>query len=124
GSVAPEGGDEIVDGNGSLGGSRPVSIHVPPGYVNGVPAPLVLMLHGYTASGALEESYLNLTPLSDEKGFLYAYPDGTKDNVGNQFWNATDACCNLGNSTVDDSGYLSDLIREVQARYTVDAKRI
>ncbi len=82
------------------------------------------MLHGYTASGALEESYLNLTAVSDAKGFLYAYPDGTIDMNGQRFWNATDACCNFFNSMVDDSAYLSGLISEIAARYTVDAKKV
>jgi polyhydroxybutyrate depolymerase len=107
-----------------LGGSRPVSIHVPPGYVAGIPAPLVIMLHGYSASGAIEESYLMLTPLSDARGFLYAYPDGTVDANGLHFWNATDACCDIGNTMVDDSAYLSALIRQIEARYTVDPKRV
>jgi polyhydroxybutyrate depolymerase len=92
--------------------------------VSGVPAPLVLMLHGYTASGVLEESYLNLTPLSDARGFLYAYPDGRKDALGYGFWNATDACCGSGDRTVDDSAYLSGLIGEIRTRYSVDAKKV
>jgi polyhydroxybutyrate depolymerase len=110
--------------DGPVGGDRPVEVHVPPGYVSGVPAPLVIMLHGYTASGALEESYLNVTALSDARGFLYAYPDGTKDPLGNGFWNATDACCGSGDRTVDDSAYLSRLIGEIEARYSVDPKRV
>src|SRR5262249_57996546 len=70
------------------------------------------------------ESYLKLTPLSDARGFLYAYPDGTVDALGLRFWNATDACCDTGNTMVDDSGYLSGLIVQIEARYTVDPKRV
>jgi polyhydroxybutyrate depolymerase len=120
GSVVSEGDSN----DGPLGGSRPVSIHVPPGYVAGIPAPLIIMLHGYSVSGATEESYLTLTPLSDARGFLYAYPDGTVDASGLHFWNATDACCDVGNTMVDDSGYLSDLIKQIEARYTVDPKKV
>ena len=82
------------------------------------------MLHGYTASGALEELYLNITAESNKRGFLYAHPDGTKSAAGEQFWNATDACCNFEGSKVDDSAYISKLIKDVQAAYNVDAKRI
>jgi polyhydroxybutyrate depolymerase len=79
----------------------------------------VIVLHGYGASGAIEESYLNLTPQSDAFGFLYAYPDGTMDVAGNRFWNATDACCNFFDAPVDDSAYLSGLIDEIEQRYDV-----
>ena len=107
-----------------LGGSRPVSIHVPPGYVAGIPAPLVIMLHGYSASGAIEESYLMLTPLSDARGFLYAYPDGTVDANGLHFWNATDACCDVDGSGIDDSSYLAGLITEIRSHVAIDPRRV
>ena len=73
-------------------GRGPVVVHVPPSYDPAVPAPLILLLHGYGSSGAQQEAYMQFTPLSDEFGFLYAYPDGTRDANGYRFWNATDAC--------------------------------
>jgi hypothetical protein len=42
-------GSGIFDG--TVGGDRPVVVHVPPGYVSGVPAPLVIMLHGLLGVG-------------------------------------------------------------------------
>lgn len=108
----------------TFGDDRPVSLHVPKSYACDKGAPLVIMLHGYTASGSLEELYLKITAESDKRGFLYAHPDGTKDKQSNQFWNATDACCNLYGSQIDDSAYLSKLIKDVQAAYNVDPKRI
>jgi len=113
-----------ADANIPIGGSRPVGVHVPPTYKAGTPMPLVIMLHGYSASSDAEESYLNLTAQSDAKGFLYVRPDGTKDAMGNQFWNATDACCNFQPPFIDDSTYLSDLIDQVSAHFTVDPKRV
>jgi polyhydroxybutyrate depolymerase len=107
-----------------IGGDRPVTVHVPPGYAQGTPTPLVILLHGYSASGAIEDLYLGLTAESDKRGFLYAHPDGTIDGQGEHFWNATDACCNFNGSTVDDSGYLSSLITEIAAKYSVDPKRV
>jgi polyhydroxybutyrate depolymerase len=109
---------------GPIGGSRPLSVHVPPSYDPCHPAPLVVMLHGYAADGAVEELYLALTAQADARGLLYAYPDGTLDVGGNRFWNATDACCNFYGSTVDDSTYLHDLIAEIGRHYNVDAKRV
>ncbi len=84
------------------------------------------MLHGYTATGALQEFYFKITAESNKRGFLYAHPDGTKEVGGknNSFWNATDACCNFYGSKIDDSAYISKIIKDVQAAYNVDAKRI
>jgi polyhydroxybutyrate depolymerase len=107
-----------------IGGDRPVPIHVPASYEAGHAVPLVMMLHGYSASGPIEEAYLDITAQSDARGFIYAYPNGTFDTQGNRFWNATDACCNLYGSAVDDSSYLSQVITEIEARYTIDPKHV
>ena len=108
----------------AVGGSRPATVHVPPSYVPSHPVPLVILLHGYGASGAIEEAYMNLTPLSDERGFLYAYPDGTPDLDGNRFWNATDACCNFFDARVDDSVYLTEVILDIEARYSILPRQV
>jgi polyhydroxybutyrate depolymerase len=109
---------------GPIGGDRPVNMFVPVSYQPGTPVPLVMMLHGYSATAVLEELYLDITAQAVKRGFIYAYPDGTKDATGLEFWNATDACCNLYGSTVDDSAYLSAVITEIQAQYSIDPKQI
>ena len=105
-------------------GRGPVVVHVPPSYDPMIPTPLVLLLHGYGGSGAWQEAYMQFTPQSDEFGFLYAFPDGTRDAQGNRFWNATNACCNFYGSDVDDSGYLRDLIEAVKVEANVDERRV
>lgn len=107
-----------------FGGARPVTVYVPTGYDAGKGAPLVVMLHGYSVSGGLEEIFLRLKPLAEARGFLYAYPNGTVDGAGNRFWNATDACCNMNGSSVDDAAYLTSLVTEIGTRYKVDPKRV
>jgi polyhydroxybutyrate depolymerase len=106
-----------------FGGSRPVQLYVPSGYT-GAPTPLVILLHGYSATGGEEDLYLGLREVAEAKTVLYAHPDGTTDPAGNEFWNATDACCNFYGSTVDDSSYLASLITEFGMRYSVDPTRI
>ncbi len=107
-----------------IGGDRPVTVHVSSAYEPGTPAPLLILLHGYSASGFLQNAYFQLQPQAEERGFIYAIPDGTIDAADNQFWNATDACCDLGGTDVDDSGYLRSVIEQLQGGYTVDPKRI
>lgn len=88
------------------------------------PATLVVLLHGYGSSGTVADGYMKLSQLAQQQGFLLAAPDGTVDARGMRFWNATDACCNRDGREVDDVAYLSALIDEVKALYSVDAGRV
>jgi polyhydroxybutyrate depolymerase len=97
---------------------------VPASYDASQPAPLLLLLHGYSSRGAEIDGYLGLRAAADEHGFVTASPDGTVDDQGNQFWNATDACCNFDGSDVDDVGYVSGVIAEIQATLAIDPHRI
>ena len=107
-----------------VGGDRPVTVHVPPGYDPAKPAPLLIALHGYGSSGREYDAYLHLGQEAARRGYLYAYPDGTSDSDGHEFWNATDACCDFDRSDVDDGAYLSSVIHDIQATFAVDPKRI
>src|SRR3954452_11051442 len=75
----------------ALVAARPYDLHEPPQAKD--PAPLVVLLHGYGASGAGQAAYLNLAAATDAQGMLLAIPDGTPNALGKRFWNATDACC-------------------------------
>jgi polyhydroxybutyrate depolymerase len=103
---------------------RPFDVFVPSTYTESTPMPLVVLLHGYTSTGELQERYFGLQPLAEERGFLYVHPTGTRDATGQPFWNATDACCNLYGAAVDDVAYLTAVIESVQRDYSVDPKRI
>lgn len=106
-----------------FGGSRPVSLYVPTAYTAGKPAPLVILLHGYGASGALQDLYLGVKQHAEQRGFLYAHPDGTIDTDGKRFWNASE-CCDFGKTGVDDVAYIDGLVDEIGKRYEVDPKRV
>jgi polyhydroxybutyrate depolymerase len=107
-----------------VGEDRPVTVHVPPGYDPDRPAPLLIVLHGYTVSGPETDAYFDLGEIAAQRGFFYAYPNGTLDSDGNRFWNATDACCDFYRSGVDDVAYLADVIGEIRASFAIDPKRI
>jgi polyhydroxybutyrate depolymerase len=101
-----------------------VTVHLPASYDASRPAPLLLLLHGYSSRGEEVDGYFGMGAAADEHGFVYATPDGTLDGQGNPFWNATDACCNFDRSAVDDVAYLSGVIAEIQSTLAIDPKRI
>ncbi|MFT7651183.1 MAG: polyhydroxybutyrate depolymerase [Candidatus Azotimanducaceae bacterium] len=103
-----------------------VELKVPENYSAETPRPLVLLLHGYTSSGAGQDSYMKFSALVNEYDFLLLLPDGTVEKQGqkNRFWNATLACCNMQASDVDDSTFLADLIAETKKQYAVDENQI
>lgn len=116
--------DALPDGEASLIAARPYSSHAPKGYDGSTPTPMILLLHGYGATGIVQMGYFGFAAMSDDKGVFIAYPDGTKDSAGKLFWNATDACCDLDGKAVDDVAYLTAVVHDMQARFNIDPKRI
>ena len=101
---------------------RPVNVYIPSSYDNHTPAPLVINLH--YGIGDDEDSFLQLRPLAEARGFLYCYPNAGIERAGNRWWNATDSCCDHWRTGVDDAGYLRAVIEEIGRQFVVDQKRI
>ncbi len=116
--------EDVFMGDAGIVGERPYNRRIPSAYDPTQPTPLVIMLHGYGASGAGEDLYLRLSQLSAMRRFLYAFPDGTLDSTDKRFWNATDACCNFEHRAVDDVAYVNAIIDDMTAHYNVDPRRI
>lgn len=103
-----------------VGEERPSRLVIPPAWEpGGAQLPLVVLLHGYTATGELQDVYLGVSSTGSDLGYLTLTPNGTTDERGNQFWNATDF-----EQFVDDAGYLEGLIDEVIAGYNADPDRV
>ena len=84
----------------------------------------MILLHGYQASGLVQDIIFRTSSAADAKGYFFAAPDGTVDSSGARFWNATDACCNFDESDVDDVAYLTTLVHDIEAAYSIDPKRV
>jgi len=102
---------------------RPYSEFVPSSYSSKSAVPLVIALHGYSSSGKQLESFVNFKAVAEQRGFILVSPDGTVDATGNQFWNATEVCCNFF-SEVDDDAYLISILNDMESKYSIDPKRI
>lgn len=103
---------------------REVEIHAPPGYRDGTPAPLLILLHGFGVDGQIQSDYLGLQDAADAAGMLYVHPDGVENAAGKRAWTATDACCAPGADAPDDSAYVAAIIAQAKDQYDVDPKRV
>jgi polyhydroxybutyrate depolymerase len=104
----------------TFGGDRPVDLQVPMGFTDDQQYPLVLVLHGYSANGTVQEAFFGAkSVVTDGSAFVLA-PDGLVDSAGNQYWNADPQCCDFDHSGVDDSSYLASLVEDVKAAWPID----
>jgi polyhydroxybutyrate depolymerase len=98
---------------------------VPESYDPASPTPLVVLLHGYSATGLVQSAYMRLPADAEQHGYLLAVPEGLANGQDKQFWNATDYCCAFGVADPpDDVAYLTALLDDVARQYNVDAKRV
>ena len=108
----------VVIDRSPLGDDRPVEPFIPASY-DGSPIPLVILLHGYGATGEVNDWIFGLSEVFEEERFILLRPDGTRNDDGRRFWNATDACCAFDADAPDDVAYLAGLIEEARARYDI-----
>jgi polyhydroxybutyrate depolymerase len=101
------------------GGVRQAIVHVPESYDGTKPAMLVLNFHGLLEPNTLQEAVSHMTEESDKRGFIVAYPAGLAVGIGLS-WNAGGCCGN----TLDDVGFIRDLVESLESTYCIDPKRI
>lgn len=107
-----------------FGGDRPATLNVPPNYTKNEPAPLLVLLHGYSELTTYMPSYTGTTNLHETEGIFTIAPVGTPDETGQSFWSGTDACCDFYDSGLDDVAYLGELITDIMSEYAIDPKRV
>lgn len=127
-SAAPGPGEKMGlaedEPSNALVAARPYEKKVPQSYNPDKRTPLVVLLHGFGANGITQSLYFGLGDILEREGFLYAYPDGTTNSAGKQFWNATELCCDFEKTGVDDVAYIAAVISDMKAHYNVDPGRV
>ncbi len=81
--------------------------------------PLIINLHGYTSDALQQMLYTNMNAFADTSGFVVVYPYGTKDTVGNRYWNA-------GFSPIgaNDVFFLDSLVKHLVSTKRIDPNGI
>ncbi|NKZ06647.1 alpha/beta hydrolase family esterase [Actinomadura latina] len=108
-------------------GHREFLLHVPAKVSDGKwedgkpadPPALVIALHGGLANMGQMQDLTGFDKLSDEHGFLAAYPDGFMTT-----WNAGDCCGAAKIGNIDDVGFLTKLIDTMTGAGLADPKRV
>lgn len=99
---------------------RRFRIHIPDDLQEG--APLVIVMHGYSSSARTIESYAGMNDLADEHGFVVVYPQGTKDDWGNNFFHVGYEFHE--SKDVDDIAYLHALIDYLQLSLSLSQSNV
>ena len=98
---------------------REYRLYKPAAYTGATAVPLIINMHGYGSNNLEQEFYGDFRGIADTANFLIVHPNGTLDNQGQRFWNT------FGNgATVDDVGFIRDLIDSLSATYNIDPQRI
>ena len=104
----------------TIGGSRPATLVLPTGQDSQKPLPLLLALHGFSGYASMMDDFFEIPRRVNTKRFALILADGTPDDDGNRFWNATDLCCGRTETKPDDVAYLSALVEEAKAFTAID----
>lgn len=100
---------------------RPYTIHLPASYDKSRKYPLVIALHGGGSEGGAMNALTDFNALSDQQGFIVAYPEGYEHNW-NDGRNAKGIKAQAEN--IDDVNYISILIDHLEQDLGIDNKMV
>jgi polyhydroxybutyrate depolymerase len=133
-AAAPDGDTQLqADATGeppwkppaSIGGAkRSAAVMFPSGYDGNTPIPTVVLMAGYDWRASELDAWWQLSQWVNDLGFALVLAEGTRDNDGSPFWNATDTCCDYDESGVDDVAYLKALFAEARQKWPVAQGRV
>jgi polyhydroxybutyrate depolymerase len=84
-------------------------------------APLVFVAHSFTGSAQGIMGYSGMNSIADQNGFAVCYPQGTKDDWNDSFWNV--GYDFHSGVTVDDIGFLESLASFLQLTYQLNTEK-
>jgi len=99
---------------------RTYELRLPEGYDPNRKLPLVVAVHGAFSTAKKMEQETQFSELADEYGFIAAYPNGMGIGGLVQHWNAGHCCGKAAKDDLDDVGFLTAVIEDVQRDFPVD----
>ena len=100
---------------------REYLVHVPMKYDHRYRTPVLFMFHG--SGGSADETYkaTGWYSQSEDEGYLAVYPNGFPNDEGMRVWNDGRRATP---SPIDDVAFTRAMLEDLQARFTIDPKRI
>jgi len=106
----------------NVGGTkRTAEVHVPASYDPSKPTAVVLDLHARLGNGADEAMLTSSTAKSDSAGFIVVYPESMTSPTS---WNAGGCCDPANTNHIDDVGFISALLDQLESQLCVDDHRV
>lgn len=122
-SAAVVGADDTIQLR-HKGRDRRYHLHLPAGVDTLGDLPLLVALHGEGRDGEAMRRATGLADFAGRNGFVVAFPDGTGRLAGSLSWNAGDIDVYAAHKRVDDVGFLKAMVRDIQLRTAIDARRV
>ncbi len=113
---------ETVDGTMTYDDVERVhKIYIPSSYSKETPAPLLLLIHGYSEPAAWILEYTKFKPLAEKHGFIIACPEGKINQAKVPSW---DFDTTTSTGQLKDIEYINSFMDKLVKDYTIDQKRI
>lgn len=114
------------------GMERRYVVHVPKGYDNTRPAPLVIMFHGGGGTARATMYETGWAQKADKEGFLAVFPEATPPDPtrpphfgsNGQIWNDGSGRWHAGRKNIPDVAFINAMLDDLIARFAVDRRRI
>lgn len=125
--VVDDGSEGVAPGDyaGTIfsgGLNRQYFVHIPTGYDENTPMPLLISFHGFTDNPFNHSQYTGFSTLADEEGFIALYPAGWPPEEGAPLgWFAHEGA---EEEFSDDVLFTHDLINFMIETYAVDPARV
>ena len=126
--------DNDVDKQLDFGGlTRSYIVHTPPGMTANERLALVIVLHGGGGSARSTNEQTHFSAEADRQDFIVVYPNGTDRSrplwhllgrPGFNTWNAGSCCGYAKEHNVDDVGFIRAMVKQLEADYPINPKRI
>lgn len=105
------------------GREREFLIHLPPS-VPARGAAVVLAFHGSASSAAHLVEFSGLDEVADERGFIAVFPQGLGPDRLRRTWNAGGCCGWSFKENIDDVGFTSAILDQLERDFAIDPSRV
>ena len=103
---------------------RSYRVHVPVGFNNTRPTPVVLAFHGGGSNAEQMVSFSGLSQKADQGKFIVVYPNGTGRLPAALTWNGGICCGHAKENNVDDVAFVRALLDDLEQAVQIDHQRV